>query len=91
MARVARAAAAALCAVVLLLCPATGLAAVADETVDVCVVGAGPAGIGAALGLMEKGKTVALLERDDRAGGQTKVRAPSSHCLAPRAASQLSG
>ena len=61
-------------AALLLLSPLSRAAASAsaDETVDVCVVGAGPSGIGAALALADKGKTVALLERDDRAGGQTK-------------------
>jgi phytoene dehydrogenase-like protein len=51
-----------------------------DETLDVCVVGAGPAGIGAALALTDKGKTVALLEREAVAGGQTapEYRDPAS-------------
>ena len=58
------------CAAALLLLAPVALAV--TESVDVCVVGAGPSGIGAALALADKGKTVALLERDDRAGGQTK-------------------
>jgi monoamine oxidase len=54
--------------------------ALPDETLDVCVVGAGPAGIGAALALTDKGKTVALLEREAVAGGQTapEYRDPAS-------------
>lgn len=67
---------AACAAALLLLAPA---AHAATETVDVCVIGAGPSGIGAALALADKGKTVTLLERDDRAGGQTKPCVPPCH------------
>ena len=58
----------------LLLCALAALTqhGAADEATDVCVVGGGPAGIGAALALVAKGKRVALLERDAVAGGQTK-------------------
>jgi len=45
--------------------------ATAATTLDVCVVGAGPAGIGAALALADKGKSVALLDRAAVVGGQT--------------------
>ena len=55
----------------LLLCLPAAIAAGATDAADVCVVGAGPSGIGAALALADKGKTVALLERDGHAGGQT--------------------
>ena len=58
-------------AVLLLLALAPRGAAGTAQQVDVCIIGAGPSGIGAALALTEKGKTVALLEREDRAGGQT--------------------
>jgi hypothetical protein len=37
---------------------------------DVCVVGAGPAGVAAALSLSRRNRTVALLEREDGVGGQ---------------------
>ncbi len=36
---------------------------------DVTILGAGPAGLGAALGLARKGYDVAVLERNDRVGG----------------------
>ena len=39
------------------------------QEVDICVVGAGIAGIAAAIEAAQEGKTVALLESQDRAGG----------------------
>jgi len=45
----------------------------AQTDVDVCIIGAGPAGIGAALGLKKKGKTVRLIERYTIVGGQTSL------------------
>jgi hypothetical protein len=44
------------------------LAGTAAADVDVCVIGAGPAGIGAALGLASKGKSFVLLERNGWVG-----------------------
>ena len=50
---------------------APGLApAAASERVDVCIVGAGPAGVAAAITLARRNKTIALLERRDGVGGQ---------------------
>ena len=54
-----------------LLASAAAVTAAPRDSVDVCVVGAGPAGIGAALGLAAKGKSFLLLERDGWVGGQT--------------------
>jgi phytoene dehydrogenase-like protein len=72
------AAAALLCALCALASPVPSsaaarrrLSAEPDEVLDVCIVGAGPAGIGAALALSDKGRSVALLEREAVAGGQT--------------------
>jgi phytoene dehydrogenase-like protein len=48
-----------------------GTAAASGEYRDVCVVGAGPSGVAAALALAQKNKTVALLERLPGVGGQT--------------------
>jgi NADPH-dependent 2,4-dienoyl-CoA reductase/sulfur reductase-like enzyme len=48
-----------------------GAAAAPSEYRDVCVVGAGPSGVAAALALTQKNKTVALLERLPGVGGQT--------------------
>ncbi|OIB58551.1 FAD-dependent oxidoreductase [Natrialba sp. SSL1] len=42
-----------------------------DRTVDVCIVGAGIAGLSTALEVRERGKTVAVLERDRIAAGIT--------------------
>ena len=50
---------------------ASAALAVTAADVDVCVIGAGPAGIGAALGLASKGKSFVLLERNGWVGGQT--------------------
>jgi glycine/D-amino acid oxidase-like deaminating enzyme len=47
-----------------------GSAAASAEALDVCVVGAGPSGVAAALALSQRGKSVALLEREDGVGGQ---------------------
>ena len=59
----------------LLLLLLVGLAQAADEALDVCIIGAGPAGVGAALALAKKshatGNTFALLERQAVVGGQT--------------------
>jgi glycine/D-amino acid oxidase-like deaminating enzyme len=44
--------------------------AASAEALDVCVVGAGPSGVAAALALSQRGKSVALLEREDGVGGQ---------------------
>jgi len=43
------------------------------EYKDVCIIGAGPAGIGAALALTDKGlgTSFVLLEREQAVGGQT--------------------
>ena len=49
---------------------AQAAAAAPVERVDVCVVGAGPAGVAAALSLARRNKTLALLERRDGVGGQ---------------------
>ena len=62
------------CAALLLLALVPREAAGTAQTVDVCIIGAGPSGIGAALALTDKGKTVALLEREDRAGGQAALQ-----------------
>jgi phytoene dehydrogenase-like protein len=45
--------------------------AAVGEYRDVCVVGAGPSGVAAALALTQKNRTVALLERLSGVGGQT--------------------
>jgi hypothetical protein len=45
-------------------------AAAAGDYRDVCVVGAGPAGMAAALALARRNKSVALLERSTSVGGQ---------------------
>ena len=58
------------CACILLLAAS---AAAADEQLDVCIVGAGPAGIGAATALAAKGRSVALVERAAVAGGQAAL------------------
>jgi glycine/D-amino acid oxidase-like deaminating enzyme len=50
-------------------CPAT--AVVGSDECEVCVVGAGPAGIGAALSSAEVGAQIVLLERNDFVGGTT--------------------
>jgi NADPH-dependent 2,4-dienoyl-CoA reductase/sulfur reductase-like enzyme len=66
-----------LCATVLALACAHAVAAAAaseaagGEYRDVCVVGAGPSGVAAALALTQKNITVALLERLPGVGGQT--------------------
>jgi phytoene dehydrogenase-like protein len=57
-------------ALLALACAHAGAATV-DEYRDVCVVGAGPSGVAAALALTQKNKTVALLERLSGVGGQT--------------------
>ena len=44
--------------------------AAASESVDVCIVGAGPAGVAAAVTLARRNKTIAVLERRDGVGGQ---------------------
>ena len=44
--------------------------AAAAERVDVCIVGAGPAGVAAAVTLARRNKTIAVLERRDGVGGQ---------------------
>lgn len=41
-----------------------------DERADVCIVGAGPSGVGAAVALADRNYSVALLERADGVGGQ---------------------
>ena len=50
-------------------CPAT--AVFGSDECEVCVVGAGPAGIGAALSSAEVGAQIVLLERNDFVGGTT--------------------
>ncbi len=40
----------------------------ANKTYDVCVIGAGPAGIMAAISALKNGKSVAVLERNERPG-----------------------
>lgn len=67
----AHAAAAAIACCCLIFAAAAAEPPRADESVQVCVVGAGPAGVAAATALARKGKSVVLLERDDAAGGQT--------------------
>lgn len=68
----------------LLLCAIARLGSAASASsaahFDVCVVGAGPAGVAATQTLIEKGKRVALLEREAFVGGQTapKYVDPSS-------------
>jgi NADPH-dependent 2,4-dienoyl-CoA reductase/sulfur reductase-like enzyme len=57
-------------ALLALACARAGAAA-EGEYRDVCVVGAGPSGVAAALALTQKNKTVALLERLPGVGGQT--------------------
>ena len=59
------------CTALVLLALVPRKAAGTAQTVDVCIIGAGPSGIGAALALTQKDKSVALLERENRAGGQT--------------------
>jgi protoporphyrinogen oxidase len=46
---------------------------------DYCVVGAGPSGLTLAYKLLCAGKSVALVERDDRAGGLTKSHRHAGH------------
>jgi NADPH-dependent 2,4-dienoyl-CoA reductase/sulfur reductase-like enzyme len=50
---------------------AASAAASPPAVADVCVVGAGPAGLAAALALSRRNVTVALLERQAGVGGQT--------------------
>jgi phytoene dehydrogenase-like protein len=57
-------------ALLALACARAGAAAEVEYR-DVCVVGAGPSGVAAALALTQKNKTVALLERLPGVGGQT--------------------
>lgn len=44
------------------------------KTCDVCVIGAGPAGIGAALAAAEAGVTVCLIDEQPRPGGRLRER-----------------
>ncbi|TGB24284.1 FAD-dependent oxidoreductase, partial [Burkholderia thailandensis] len=47
-------------------------------TVDVAIVGAGPAGLAAAQAVARSGRTVAIVDDNPRAGGQVWRQGPSA-------------
>uniref|UniRef100_UPI00016A989B FAD-dependent oxidoreductase n=1 Tax=Burkholderia thailandensis TaxID=57975 RepID=UPI00016A989B len=54
-------------------------------TVDVAIVGAGPAGLAAAQAVARSGRTVAIVDDNPRAGGQVWRQGPSAAPARPRA------